>query len=140
MSENYLHEVDDISGDPIRGLELRRSILGDSYVDASLSAADDFTEVMQSYINANCWGLTWARPGLDPKIRSVITLAALVAQGKVTEIRAHTRGALRNGLSVPELQEIFLHLAVYLGVPSALEAFRAARPVVEEWNAQDISN
>jgi 4-carboxymuconolactone decarboxylase len=125
--------ADRMSGDAEAGLQIRRRVLGDDYVDAALSNADEFTSVMQKYLNANCWGLAWARSGLEPKLRSALTLAALVAGGKVAEIRGHTRGALRNGMTVAELQEVFLHLAVYLGVPAALEAFRAAQPVVAQW-------
>jgi alkylhydroperoxidase/carboxymuconolactone decarboxylase family protein YurZ len=122
-------------GDDIQGLRVRRQVLGDAYVDESLKNADSFTAPLQDYLNTNCWGIPWVRPGLELRMRSAITLAVLVAGGKTSEIRAHTRGALRNGLSPEEIQEIFLHLAVYVGVPSAVEAFRAAQPIVAEWVA-----
>ena len=115
-----------------RGVAMRRKVLGNEYVDASLNAADDFTKPLQDYLNENCWGATWLRPGLDLKSRSLITLTALAAGSKWSEFKTHTRGALRNGWTADELREAFLHMGVYLGVPTAVEAFRVAQQIVAE--------
>jgi 4-carboxymuconolactone decarboxylase len=86
---------------------------------------------MQEHITAKAWGDVWQRPGLELKTRSMITVAMLIAMGKQNELKGHVRGALNNGVTPAELQEILLHAAVYCGVPSAVEAFRTAAEVVD---------
>lgn len=115
------------------GLRIRREVLGEEYVDRALAGADDFTRDLQEFLNGNCWGATWAREGLDRRTRSLITLTALAQLGKMQELAAHTRGALRNGCTPEEIKEVFLHVAVYAGVPVAVDAFRAAQPVIAAW-------
>lgn len=114
------------------GLEMRKQVLGADYVERSLASSNDFSAPLQDFLNENCWGLVWTREGLDPKIRSVVTLTALAAGNKWNEFRTHIRGAMNNGWTSDELREMILHMAVYLGVPTALEAFRAASEVVNE--------
>jgi 4-carboxymuconolactone decarboxylase len=114
------------------GLEMRKQVLGADYVERSLANSNDFSAPLQDFLNENCWGLVWTREGLDPKIRSVVTLTALAAGNKWSEFRTHIRGAMNNGWTSDELREMILHMAVYLGVPTALEAFRAASEVVNE--------
>ena len=114
------------------GLEMRKQVLGADYVERSLANSNDFSAPLQDFLNENCWGLVWTRAGLDPKIRSVVTLTALAAGNKWNEFRTHIRGAMNNGWTSDELREMILHMAVYLGVPTALEAFRAASEVVNE--------
>ena len=84
----------------------------------------------EEHITAKAWGDVWQRPGLELKTRSMITVAMLIAMGKQHELKGHVRGALNNGVTTAELQEILLHAAVYCGVPSAVEAFRTAAEVV----------
>ena len=115
-----------------RGLNVRKQVLGEEYVTRAAENADEFTSPLQSFLNTNCWGLVWTRPGLDLRTRSVITLAILAVTGKPAELGAHVRGALRNGLTPEEVAEIFLHISVYAGVPTAVEAFRVAQPVIAE--------
>jgi len=115
------------------GLAVRKQVLGDEYVQAAVDRSTDFSRPLQDFLNENCWGLVWTRPGLDPKYRSLVTITAAAATGKWTEFRTHTRGALRNGWTTEELREIILHMAIYLGMPTALEAFRAASEVVAEF-------
>jgi 4-carboxymuconolactone decarboxylase len=112
------------------GLAIRKSVLGEEYVDHALDRSTPFSSELQDFLNEHCWGNTWARPGLDLRSRSIVTLVALAMENKWSEFRAHIRGALRNGVSEEELREIFLHLAVYAGVPTAVEAFRAADEVL----------
>lgn len=116
----------------VKGLEIRKQVLGAEYVERALNNSNDFTMPLQDFLNENCWGLVWTREGLEPKTRSVITLTALAATNKWGEFKTHIRGAMNNGWTTEELREMILHMSVYLGVPTALEAFRAASEVVNE--------
>jgi 4-carboxymuconolactone decarboxylase len=117
------------------GLAIRKQVLGDDYVAAAAAQADEFTEPLQEFLNVNCWGLVWTREGIDLRMRSAVTLTILAVTGKTHELAAHVRGAIRNGLTHQEIREIFLHISVYAGVPTAVEAFRAAQPAVAEMAA-----
>ncbi len=119
-----------------RGLEVRREVVGEKYVAKALASADEFTSDLQDFITEACWGQVWTRPGLNRKARSMITMAILVATSKYTELGVHVRGALKNGCTPDEIKEVLLHCFVYCGVPSALESFRAAQPVVGEWQRE----
>lgn len=119
-----------------RGLELRREVLGDSYVDSALAAASEFTRPIQEYVTQACWGDVWSRPGLDRRTRSLVNLAMLTALNRMTEFGAHVRGARRNGCTEAEIQEVLLQTAVYCGAPAALEAFRVADKVLSELRAE----
>jgi 4-carboxymuconolactone decarboxylase len=122
------------TGDPTyeHGMEVRREVLGDGYVDASIEQTTPFTADFQDLITRYAWGETWTRPGLDRKTRSCITLTALMARGLLEELELHVRGALRNGLTEEEIKEVFLHGAIYCGAPSARAAFAVAQRVVAE--------
>ena len=113
------------------GLTTRTQVMGPEYVDRALGAATHYTMPMQEFITANAWGNVWQRPGLDLKTRSLITVAMLTALGKQHELKGHVRGALNNGVTPAELQEVLLHAAVYCGVPTAVDAFRSAAEVVD---------
>lgn len=117
------------------GLRVRREVLGEEYVDQALNSADDFSSELQDHLNRFAWGVAWTRDGLDRRTRSLLTLGLLTALGKTAEIKTHTRGALRNGCTPDEIKEVFLHTAVYAGVPAAVDAFRSAQPVVQEFRA-----
>ena len=80
----------------------------------------------------HAWGASWARPGLDFRIRSMLNLAMLTALNRPHEFEIHLRGALRNGVSAAEIKEILLQTAVYCGAPAALDSFRIARRVLAE--------
>lgn len=114
------------------GLATRRRVLGDRYVDAALANATAFSQPLQDLLHEYCWGAAWSSGGLSPRERSIATLAMLVALGKPQEIATHTRGALNNGLTAEEISRLFLHAAIYAGLPAAVDAFRAASPVVAE--------
>ena len=120
--------------DPLheRGMKVRREVLGDEHVDAAVAGATDFTADFQDLITRYAWGEIWARPGLDRRTRSCITLAALVALGRENELPMHVRAALRNGLSPDEIKEVLLQCAVYCGVPAANSAFAIAKGVLED--------
>jgi 4-carboxymuconolactone decarboxylase len=115
-----------------RGMEVRREVLGDDYVDASIEQTTPFTADFQDLITRYAWGETWTRPGLDRKTRSCITLTALMARGQLEELGLHVRGALRNGLTEEEIKEVFLHGAIYCGAPAARGAFAVAQRVLAE--------
>jgi 4-carboxymuconolactone decarboxylase len=115
-----------------RGMKTRREVLGDAHVDRATESTTQFTSDFQEFITRYAWGEIWSRPGLDRKTRSCITLAALVALGRDHEVAMHVRAALRNGLTPDEIKEVFLHTAVYAGVPVANAAFAIAQRVLEE--------
>lgn len=114
------------------GLETRRAVLGDAYVDASLQAANDFSWAMQEMTTEWCWDATWNRPGLDRRARSILNLGMIAASNRPKEFRTHVRGAINNGVTVAELREICLQIGTYCGVPAAMDAFRLANEVLEE--------
>ena len=115
-----------------RGIEIRRAVLGDEYVDAALARQDEFTAPFQDFITRSAWGDVWARPGLDRRTRSCITVALLAALGHERELGIHLRGALRNGVTTDELREVLLQTAIYAGVPAANRAFAVAQEILAE--------
>ena len=118
-----------------KGLAIRREVLGADYVDNAIKSADDFNRPFQEFVTEYCWGAVWGRPGLSKKTRSMLNLAMLTALNKPHELKLHVRGALKNGVTREEISEIFLHAAVYAGVPAAVDAFRTAREVLKEAGA-----
>ena len=117
----------------VQGMAVRREVLGDEYVDKATDNATDFSKPLQELVTENCWGEIWTRSAIPKKTRSLITLAFLAALKAPAELKAHVRGALRNGCTVEEIQEVLLQAAVYCGVPAGVEVFRAAKDVIEDW-------
>ncbi len=115
-----------------RGMRVRREVLGDDHVDAAIERTSAFTADFQDLITRYAWGEIWARPGLDRKTRSCITLTALVALGRLEELEMHVRAAQRNGMSTDEIKEVLLHSAIYCGVPAANAAFGVAQRVIAD--------
>jgi 4-carboxymuconolactone decarboxylase len=115
-----------------QGLDVRRSVLGPEYVDNAIKNATDFNQPMQELVTEYCWGEVWTRPGLPKKTRSMINLAMLTALNRPHELKLHVRGAIRNGVTKEEIQEVFLQTAIYCGVPAAIDSFRNAQAVFEE--------
>jgi 4-carboxymuconolactone decarboxylase len=114
------------------GMTVRREVLGDAHVDRAQAATTPFTAPFQELVTRYAWGEVWARPGLDRRTRSCVTLGMLVALRSEEELAMHVRAALRNGLSADEIQEVLLHAAVYAGVPAANGAFAVAQRVLAE--------
>ena len=114
------------------GLKTRREVLGNEYVENSLKNADDFNMPMQELVTEYCWHEIWNRPGLDRKTRSIINLCLLSALNRPHELKAHVRGAINNGLTKDEIQEVFLQVAVYCGVPAGIDSFRNAKEVFKD--------
>jgi len=124
-------EKQDMNSQFDKGLARRKQVMGEEFVANAFGKATDFTLPMQHYITKNAWGDVWQREGLDLKTRSLITVAMLIALGKQHELKGHVRGALNNGASVAEIQEVLLHASIYCGVPAAVEAYRSAAEIVD---------
>jgi 4-carboxymuconolactone decarboxylase len=123
-----------VSHDPGRhedGMRVRREVLGDEHVDRAIEGTTEFTADFQDLITRYAWGEIWARPGLDRKTRSAITLTALTALNHHEELAMHVRAALRNGMTADEIKEVLLQSAIYCGVPAANRAFAIAQQVLE---------
>ena len=115
------------------GIAVRKQVMGEAHVERAMSQVTEFTAPLQDWINEHAWGSTWQRDDvLDRKTRSLVTLAFLIAQKSPTELKGHIRGAINNGASVAEIQEVLLHSLPYCGAPAAQEAFRAAVDVLTE--------
>lgn len=117
------------------GMKVRRAVLGDAHVDRAIERTTEFTAPFQEFITRYAWGGVWTREGLDRRTRSVITLSVLTALGRENEIAMHVRAALRNGLTPAEIGEIFIHIAIYAGVPAANSAFAIAQEVIDAESA-----
>jgi alkylhydroperoxidase/carboxymuconolactone decarboxylase family protein YurZ len=115
-----------------KGEKMRRQVMSDAYVDSRKSARNAFSGDLDDMITAFAWGEVWTRPGLDPKVRSVITLTITATRSQWDEFRVHVRGAVNNGMSAEELKEALLHIAVYGGFPAARTGFREAQAVLEQ--------
>ncbi len=114
-----------------KGLATRKQVMGEDFVANAFGNATNFSLPIQQFITRNAWGDVWQRPGLDLKTRSLVTVAMLTALGKQHELKGHVRGALNNGASQEEIQEVLLHASIYCGLPAAVEAFRTAADVVD---------
>jgi len=115
-----------------KGLKIRRAVLGAEYVDKAIATANDFNRPLQELVTQYCWGEIWGRPGLDRKTRSLLNLAMISALNRPHEVKMHIKGALNNGVTKDEIKEVFLHVAIYCGVPAAVDSFRLAKEVFEE--------
>jgi 4-carboxymuconolactone decarboxylase len=115
-----------------KGLSIRRAVLGADFVDKAIASADDFNRPLQELVTQYCWGEVWGRPGLDRKTRSIMNLAMLSALNRPHEVKMHIKGALNNGLTKDDIKEVFLQVAIYCGVPAAVDSFRLAREVFQE--------
>ena len=114
------------------GLKIRKEVLGASYVEKSIAAADDFMMAFQNHVTSYCWGNVWGREGLPRRDRSLINLAMLASLGKTDELKLHVRGAINNGVTIDEIKEVLLQVAVYAGIPAGLSAFKAAHQILKE--------
>jgi 4-carboxymuconolactone decarboxylase len=115
-----------------RGMEIRKSVLGKEFVEKSFAAADDFNRPLQELVTEYCWGAVWGREELPKKIRSMLNLAMISALNRPHELKMHVKGALRNGVSREEIREVLLQVAIYCGVPAAVDSFRIAREAFTE--------
>lgn len=117
-------------------LGIRRSVLGDAYVDRAMGEKTEFRTALQDFVREHCWGAVWTRPGLDHKTRSMINVAMLAATGHHSELRVHVAGAFRNGCTIDEVKEILLQVGVYAGTPAMVSAFGIAEKVIAEFTEE----
>lgn len=115
-----------------KGLEIRRKVLGDEYVDRAVNNANDFNRHFQEVVTEYCWGMVWGSEQLDHRTRSILNLGMLAALNRPAEFEIHFRGALRNGCTKEELRDVLEQITVYCGVPAGVEAFRIARRVFDD--------
>ncbi|ASN20148.1 4-carboxymuconolactone decarboxylase [Arthrobacter sp. YN] len=114
------------------GLAIRKSVLGEKHVERSLTNTTEFSRPIQELVTEYCWGAVWGRPGIPRQTRSLINIAMLTALNRSHELAVHVRGALTNGVTRDEIQEVLLQTAIYVGVPASLESFRIAENVFAE--------
>jgi len=115
-----------------KGLEIRKAVLGEAYVSNALKNVDDFNRPFQEMLNEYCWGTVWGREELPRKTRSMLNLAMIAILNRQHEFRAHLKGALTNGVTREEIREILMQVAIYGGMPAAVDSFRIAREVFAE--------
>ena len=115
-----------------RGLKNRTEVLGEEYVETSLSKADDFNRDFQRMITEYCWGGSWGRGVLQKRDRSILNLGMLAASNRPHEFKLHLRGAITNGITLPELREILIQISIYCGAPAGVDSFRLARDVLAD--------
>ncbi len=118
-----------------KGLEIRKAVLGEAYVDKALANMTAFNKPLQELVTKYCWGEVWGREGLSRKQRSMINLAMISALNRPQELKAHVRGAINNGLTREEISEVLLQVAIYVGVPAAVDSFRLAAEALTEIDA-----
>ena len=117
------------------GLQVRREVLGTDHVERSLGQVTAFSRPIQELVTEYCWGTVWARDGLDRRTRSLLKIVMLSALNRAHELGVHVRGAIRNGVTESEIQEALMQVAIYVGVPASLEAFRIAEAKLDEMRA-----
>ena len=115
-----------------KGLEVRKAVLGEAYVKNALKNVDDFNRPFQEMLNEYCWGTVWGRDELPRKTRSMLNIAMIAILNRQHEFRAHLKGALTNGVTREEIREILMQVAIYGGMPAAVDSFRIAREVFAE--------
>ena len=115
-----------------KGLEIRKAVLGEAYVTNALKNVDDFNGPFQEMLNEYCWGTVWGREELPRKTRSMLNIAMIAILNRQHEFRAHLKGALTNGVSRDEIREILMQVAIYAGMPAAVDSFRIAREFFAE--------
>ncbi len=119
-----------------KGMAVRRAVLGDAHVDRAEARKTDFDADFQRYITENAWGEVWARPGLDRRTRSLVTIALLAGLGHHEELALHIRATRNTGATPDDLKEILYHVAVYAGVPAANRAIAIAKSTLAEMDSK----
>ena len=122
----------------IEGLEVRRQVMGDEFVDKAFANATEFTRPLQDFITANAWGSVWRRGGIDLKTRSLITIAMLIGMNREGELKLHLRAAKNNGVTRDEIKEVLMQSAIYCGIPAANATFHLAEEVWDELGVESL--
>jgi 4-carboxymuconolactone decarboxylase len=115
-----------------KGKSMRTRVLGEAYVSKAVADPNDFAAPLQDIVTAYAWGTVWPREGLEPKLRSIVTVSMLIALNRPNELKLHMRGALNNGVTPEQLREIIIHGSVYCGFPAAMDSMRQAKTLLEE--------
>ena len=115
-----------------KGLEIRKAVLGEAYVSNALKKVDEFNAPFQALLNEYGWGSVWGREELPLKTLSMLNIAMISILNRPHELRAHLKGALTNGVTRDEIREILMQVAIYGGMPAAVDSFRIAREVFAE--------
>ena len=108
------------------GMKVRKEVLGSEYVERAQARITELDADFQRFITETAWGSVWARPDLDRRTRSLVTIAILAALGR-EELALHLRASQNIGVDPREISEVLLHVAVYAGVPAANSAFAIAK-------------
>ncbi|MEQ8816863.1 MAG: carboxymuconolactone decarboxylase family protein [Thalassobaculum sp.] len=119
-----------------KGVAMRREVLGDAHVERSLAGVTDLTATLQKMVTEWAWGDIWQRPGLSKQERSILNIGMLTALNRPHELRAHIRGALRNGVSEEKIVEVILQTAIYCGFPAALDSMRSVAETIAEYRKE----
>jgi 4-carboxymuconolactone decarboxylase len=117
------------------GRKIRSEVLGEKRVQQVLDKADDFNRDFQHLVTEYCWGFCWGRKALSRKQRSLLNMGMLAALNRAPEFELHFRGAIKNGLTMDELQDALIQIAVYCGIPAGVESFKTANKVLNELKA-----
>ncbi len=112
-----------------KGMEVRTKLFGEKAAQDGDKFLRSFDEGFATFLNEQLFGTIWSRPGLPIKLRSLLTMTALMALGRGPELRLHMRGALNLGIPPEEIKELIVHVSQYSGVPTAIEAIRAFNEV-----------
>ena len=112
-----------------KGMEVRTKLFGEKAAQDGDTFLRNFDEGFATFLNEQLFGTIWSRPGLPIKLRSLLTMTALMALGRGPELRLHMRGALNIGIPPEEIKELIVHVSQYSGVPTAVEAIRAFNEV-----------
>jgi 4-carboxymuconolactone decarboxylase len=115
-----------------KGVEVRKAVLGETYVNSALKNVDDFNRPFQELLTEYCWGAVWGREELPRKTRSMLNLAMIAILNRPHELKLHIKGALTNGVTREEIREIFMQVAIYGGAPAGVDSFRIAREAFAE--------
>lgn len=134
-----IDEVDEGRTRYAEGMKVRREVLGDDYVDRSLSKATEFDAPFQQFLVETAWGSVWSRPDLDRRTRSLLTVAILAALGRREELTWHLRACANTGATPTEIRETLLHVAVYAGMPAANSAVAIAREVIANFPGDEAA-
>ncbi len=119
-----------------KGVAMRREVLGDAHVERSLAGVTDLTATLQKMVTEWAWGDIWQRPGLSKQERSMLNIGMLTALNRPHELRAHVRGALRNGVSEEKVVEVILQTAIYCGFPAALDSMRTVSETIADYRKE----
>ena len=117
-----------------KGLQKRRKVMGDAFVERALSQADELTMPMQDFVTRVAWDEIWNRETLSDRDRSLINLGMIAALNRPHEFKGHVRGALNNGVSPEKIRDVCMQIALYCGFPAGLDSLRNAMEVISDDN------